>query len=393
MGCEHDPAADFFIRPREAGGEGPGVHALVVGTSKYEYSHKGRSEYDKFADIPGAAFGAGKFAKFLSREYHDPLGREILTIRVLLSPMEDEERALKDDLGVTWAPADGARVEAALKVWFDDCDQSPDNIMVLYLAGHGLTRPASYTHIFLKAEGDEPNPFYHSINLDVIQEALAYSYCQNKIIITDCCAEVYAERNHRTGIMLDPKYSRSDELRRVHQRYEPLHIAGAQTDGKAYTLSAREGTMLSYVLEKLLQSAGELVRHPMDLNDRYFAITQAAMSEQIEPIFRGHPQAKDIWDGGPIVNGHTAAGGMHRPKPPPEFDVEFVVSGENVSPVDVEITTIGGEPVKTTKLFPGHKLELPLQAGIYIRDPHSKAEFTIDRPLRFDLPSWRVEKL
>jgi len=391
MGCGHDPA-DFFIHRCPPDGNRPGVHALVIGTSKYRYEYTGRSDYDDFGDIAGAAFGAGKFANFLRSEYHDPLGREIHTIRVLLSPTEDEERPLKD-LGVTWLTASRERVEPALKGWFDSCDQSPDNIMVLYLAGHGLTRADSYAHVFLKAEGDEPSPFFHSLNLTVIQKALAYNYCQNNIIITDCCAEVYAERVYDNGLFLQPKYGRSDELRTVHKKYEPLHIAGAQTDGNAYAVSAREGTMLSCVLEKLLQSAGQLVRHPVEWNERYFAITQNVMSEQIEPIFRDLPGAKNIWDSGPTLSGHTAPGGMHRPEPPPAFVVEFAVSAAEVSPVDVEITALDGTPVKTTKLLPGKKLELPLQAGVYIRDLRSKAEFEIDRPVRFDLPSWKVEKL
>ena len=385
MDCGHDPA-DFYVhRCSDAAAAPPvGIHALVIGTSEYEYEHKGNSTYEKFKNIPGAAFGAAKFATFLKEMYHDPLGRDMLTVRVLLSPTKDEKSAV-EKLGVTWLPATRGRVEAALEQWFRDCDQFPDNITIFYAAGHGLNRAGSYSHVFLKAEGDEPNPFRYSLNLDVIKEALEYNYSQNIILITDCCAEHYFKPTRENGILLDPKIEREH----VEHKYDPLHIAAARVGASTYALGALEGTMLSYVLEQLLASAGELIHHPVQQNERYFAITQGAMSERVESVFRSHRRANLAWNSCPRIKGQTVAGGLHRPIPPPEFHIEFVVKdATEVNPVDVTITTLNGTTVKEATIAPGQRLELELSAGTYVRKSRSpQAEIDVDRPKRFDVLS------
>lgn len=383
MGCGHD-SSDFYIHrcSNDAGGSQTGVHALVIGTSKYEYPHEGNSTYENFHNIPGAAFGAGKFARFLgSDEYQDPLGNKVLTIRLLLTPTDDEASELRKS-GLTWLLATKDRVATALGAWFRDCDASPNNITILYVAGHGLTRLSSYSHVFLKAEGDEPNPFVHSLNLDVIREALEYNYSQNISLITDCCADAYLQPSHENGILLEPKYERVY----VPHKYDTLHIAAARVGAGTYALGALEGTMLSYVLEQLLASAGELVHHPLRPNERYFAITQSVMSERVEPVFRSHPKSKLAWNSCPQIRGQTVAGGLHRPKPPPTFHVEFVVKGTAAdNPVNVAITTRKGVVLKSETISPGRPLELDLAAGVYTRKLGSdQAEFDVDRPKRFD---------
>jgi hypothetical protein len=68
--CDHDPR-DFYVHRCGTGTLNPrsGVHALVIGTSQYRYLHSGNSLCEKLPDIPGAAFGAGNFAKFLRDKY------------------------------------------------------------------------------------------------------------------------------------------------------------------------------------------------------------------------------------------------------------------------------------------------------------------------------------
>lgn len=396
MGDGHDPD-DFYVDERGNGPEGPqpGVHALVIGTSEYQYTHQGDSHYENFENIEGAAYGAAKFAKFLNSAYRDPLDHKILTIRVLLTPTDDEIREI-NTLGVTWIPATRDRVDAALKAWFRDCDQFSENISILYAAGHGLTRlGASYTHVFLKAEGDDPDAFFYSLNFDVIKEALEYNYSQTKIFISDCCSDAFFTPKHENGILLEPKYERTEELAGVPRKYDPLHIAGARVGAKAYALSASEGTMLSYVIEQLMKAAGELVHHPVRPNEQYFAITQSVMSEQVQPIFRGHEKAELIFDGGPRISGHTVAGGLHRPDPPPDVHIEFAVKETaQTDPVDIVITTRDGIRKGAGTVSSGQKFELELPAGIYVRESNSgKAPLEVDRPKRYDVLSWDSELL
>ena len=393
MDCCHDPTG-FYIHKCDSGtpARRPGVHALVIGTSQYEYPHR-RTAYDAFINIPGAAFGAAKFAKFLSKEYRDPLGREILTVRLLLTPTDDEIPALKE-LGVTWQPATYNGVRTALLDWYEDCDRFAENITILYAAGHGATDQHSFTRVFLKAEEDRPNPFYYSLNVKLVEEALEYNYSETKIIVSDCC-HTFLDAKHENGILIDVDDERKGEFANVRRKYDPLHITSARDGADTYALGASEGTMLSYVLEQLLQSAGRIVRHPLRNNERYFAITQDVMTERVWPIFQSHENAKYIQNSGPVVHGQTVGGGLHRPTPPPEFRVEFaVMDAEKTDPVDVAIRTLDGHVIKEDTVSPAHTLALKLAAGAYVRQVRSERDkFDVDKPERFDVLSWDSELL
>ncbi|MGO9194007.1 MAG: caspase family protein [Streptosporangiaceae bacterium] len=342
MGCGHNPA-DFYVHRCDDGTQAPqtGVHALIIGTSEYRYEHKRTTAYDELDDIPGAAFGAAKFAKFLSEEYHDPLGCEILTVRLLLTPTRDELPALKE-LGVKWQPATYNKVRTALLEWYEDCDGSAENITILYAAGHGATDQHSFTRVFLKAEEDRPNPFYYSLNVKLVEEALEHNYSQTKIIISDCC-HTFVDAKHENGILIDVDDGRKTEFAHIHRKYDPLHITSGRDGADTYALGASEGTVLSYVLEQLLGSAGRIVRHPARYKERYFAITQDVMTERVSPIFQRHRKATYMPDSIPVVHGQTVDGGLHRPAPPPKFHVEFVVmDAAETDPVDVTITNSDG---------------------------------------------------
>ena len=268
---------------------------------------------------------------------------------------------------MTWQPATYGNVRAALRDWYDDCDKSAENITILYAAGHGVTDLRSFTRVFLKAEEDEPDPFRYSLNIELIKYALEYNYSQTKVIISDCC-RVFLDSGDENGIFIKPKRGRVKQFASVQRKYDPLHIASARLGARTYALGAAEGTMLSYVLEHLLQSAGRIVNHPIRHDERYFAITQDVMTKRAWPIFRGHPKAKNIRVSGPQISGHTVDGGLHRPTPPPEFHVEFVVmDAAKTDPVDVTITNSDGCEVAAGTVSSKQKIERELPAGAYLR--------------------------
>jgi len=200
----------------------------------------------------------------------------------------------------------------------------------------------SFTRVFLKAEEDRPNPFYYSLNVKLVEEALEYNYSQTKIIISDCC-HTFVDAKHENGILIDVDDGRKTEFAHIHRKYDPLHITSGRDGADTYALGASEGTVLSYVLEQLLGSAGRIVRHPARYKERYFAITQDVMTERVSPIFQRHRKATYMPDSIPVVHGQTVDGGLHRPAPPPKFHVEFVVmDAAETDPVDVTITNSDG---------------------------------------------------
>ena len=392
MDCCHDPA-DFYVH-KCGDGTRPGVHALVIGTSQYRYSHKTATAYDDLGDIPGAAFGAAKFAKFLSEDYHDPLDHEILTVRLLLTPTDDDELSALKELGVTWLPATYDGVREALLEWYEDCDGFAENITILYAAGHGATDQNSFNHVFLKAEKDRPSAFYYSLNVDLIEEALEYNYSQTKVIVSDCC-HTFVNSRYDSGIVIDVEDKRKAEFVHIPRKYDPLHVTSARDGAETYALGASEGTVLSYVLQRLLRSAGRIVDHPVRYDERYFAITQEVMTERVKPIFQTHPKAKHMPYSMPVVHGQTVDGGLHRPDPPPEFHVEFIVmDAAKTDPVDVRITNSDGCEVVAGTVSSNQKIEQELPAGAYLREVGPRqTDFDVDRPKRFDVLSRKSEPL
>ena len=75
--CPDDPA------------QGPGVHALVIGMSRYTL--EGGKAPNGFADIAGTAVAACRFATWLVEDFHHPKSIPLRTVRLLLSPMESEK--------------------------------------------------------------------------------------------------------------------------------------------------------------------------------------------------------------------------------------------------------------------------------------------------------------
>src|SRR5690242_697407 len=90
--------ASLFVDNRSAGDATPGVHAFVVGVSSYPRGpwslDNPFSQLKGFEDIPGTALGAASFAKFLKLRFRDPADVPLQTIRLLLSPVADEELTL-----------------------------------------------------------------------------------------------------------------------------------------------------------------------------------------------------------------------------------------------------------------------------------------------------------
>ena len=149
------------------------------------------------------------------------------------------------------------------------------------------------------------------------------------------------------------------------------------------------------MLEQLLRSAGRIVDHPVRYDERYFAITQDAMTERVKPIFQSHLDAKHIPYSIPVVHGQTVGGGLHRPDPPPEFHVEFVVmDAAKTDPVDVTITNSDGCAVVAGTVSSRQKIERELPAGAYLREAGLRqTDFDVDKPKRFDVLSRKSEPL
>lgn len=137
-----------LILNNKAVGNGPGLHALVVGVSQYDFL-PGVNDPPKDAtwglnSLGCTALSAANVAEWLIREQNSAnaarrLAQPLTTLSVLLSPTEVEKPLLPP-----WAAPlvstkrDEFRIAA--RQWHEDCQSHPDNIAFFYYAGHGVSR-------------------------------------------------------------------------------------------------------------------------------------------------------------------------------------------------------------------------------------------------------------
>lgn len=124
---------------------GPSTRALVIGVSHYPYAN-GPAATDSgllsgITDLSSAARSASAFAAWLISEYRHP-DKPLTRLSVLLSPADGEalhpEVASRLGTDPSTYAATQSSVKSALIELRDDCRDRPDDIVMVYIAGHGV---------------------------------------------------------------------------------------------------------------------------------------------------------------------------------------------------------------------------------------------------------------
>ncbi|WP_370948826.1 caspase family protein [Amycolatopsis sp. cg5] len=357
MTCTHEEDDQLFSHgcPVNEATSGPGVHALVIGVSHYPLRkrpwHPRFRSLPQFEDVPGCATGAACFATFLESRFLDPAEIPLRTVRLLLSPTEDELPFLPAG---RWQDATAVNVRDALERWQEDCDSNHDNVAILYVAGHGVAGPAAGLFAFLGGANQLNDPYVESINLMAVAESLKTCQARSNIYIYDCCATAVAPQGTSCGIYPPVPVAASDYSGREFQ----LNIMAARMGAKGYTISAAEGTLFSKAFLPLLDTAGELIGGT-------FTITKNRLQRELpEAVRHAHPDVPNIDGKEPSVNGEHAPHGINRPQPAPSFPVDFLPEPTSTAlPLDFCIR-FGGQVVDRGELN-GHQHTVNLPAGNY----------------------------
>lgn len=130
---------------------GPGVHALVVGVSKYAHlpAHDLPPEAATWdlKSLGTSALAAAAVADWL-RGAGANLAKPLKTLRLLLSPT-DIELARRADWPAPLTEPTRNAFESAIVEWRKDCESSRDNVAFFYFAGHGFTRGRGDNNLLL----------------------------------------------------------------------------------------------------------------------------------------------------------------------------------------------------------------------------------------------------
>jgi hypothetical protein len=177
----------------------PGLHALIVGLSEYPHLERATKENqnDKTAPhyglrkLSSPALSAYRLARALLL-WGPTLAMPIATIRLLLSPSEDENISelplVKRAVEPTW---DNFAAEA--QNWRQCAASHKDNIAFFYFGGHGLQRDLYDQILLLKGFGDGLGaPLNHGVDTQRLLRGMAGSdlnpnMARRQIFLFDAC--------------------------------------------------------------------------------------------------------------------------------------------------------------------------------------------------------------
>ena len=375
MKCGH--LGTFFCHkcPDDPETAGPGIHALVIGTSDYRPRGKAAVVFDNLA---GTAVAANKFAAWLVDGFHDPNLIPLRTVRVLLSPMPSEDAYLPQP-DTSWDPATRENVRQALEDWADDCNSHHGNVAILYVGGHGTVTTDGAMHIFLSEANAHKDRYDSSINVSVVKTLMLNCHARSNIYVFDCCALSDGQIPDVTasgGVKIAPFTDNPGPQR----KYE-FTITAARVGTKSHALGAKNGTLLSWAMLPLLKTAGKLI-------SGFFTVTKEKLDEQLLPTMGDWPNIKLPPGHEPVIKGDADPNGFTRPKPPPDFSVTLMsdpAAAGNIVTITIS-DEAGGAEKKRCQVNGGNSKAFQLQAGHYtVVSEYRTENGTKERSFKLDL--------
>ena len=143
--------------------DAPGTHVLVIGVSAYRHFAGGsapseRGKRFRMRQLSAAARSASGFAAWMLASYRNPAA-PLASLRVLLSPAEGEQLDADIAARMPSNAGDGAatlaNVKADLLAFRKACATHPDNVAIVYAAGHGVQLSKNGAIVLLHDCGDD----------------------------------------------------------------------------------------------------------------------------------------------------------------------------------------------------------------------------------------------
>jgi hypothetical protein len=380
LDCGHDAQELFYHGCSGSLSGQAGVHALIIGIGVYDRPRRPGGR--KFDSLPGAVAAATRFAEYLRDDFHDPFGRHVKTVRLLLSPDQGSPKRRERLAKFTWTEAEYAATILAIEDWMSDCDDNPANVALMYMASHGVVTPSGARTAFLRQAGLAKNPYAFALNLSSLKRAMLRRRAETNFYIWDFCALAADDVPPVTdGTGFSPTVSGGGE---VHPGRENEVVISPRVGTQSYSLSGLEGTLLSWAL--LGRNAEELPKYlfykAAEVDEEgIYGVTPGRLKESLLPTMRDIRNALQH-DEKPIV------------------DAESCWKLPITTPMPILRVEISGVSQDEMLPLPGGGFVADLPAGKYDWDrivekaDHDKTStFTVyvDRDLEVDVTSGKVK--
>ena len=239
-------------------GDVPGVHALVIGVSRYRHLFDGEDPTDAgrragMGQLSTAAASAAEFAAWLLHA-HKLRGRPLASLRLLLSPTAGEALPAAIQTHRNRIPAaTKANVVSALGAFRQACEGHRDNIAFVYVAGHGVAVSKHDATVLLEDFGHPASltELDASLAMASVHEGFNDDRCaRQQFWFVDCCRQPPAAESHYAslagGIGLDSRPGSAE--------VSPLYLAAAP-DQRAYAKPGQVSLFYAALREALEQGA------------------------------------------------------------------------------------------------------------------------------------------
>jgi Caspase domain len=168
----------------------PGTHVLVIGIGKYPHLIGGQDQAtftDGMRQLSSPPVSARAFATWMIQDYHFP-GRQLASLSLLLSeaapqPFANPKTGLCYDVAV----AEIDPILTAVKEWKARGDSSPDNRLIFYFCGHGISESDDMALLAADFNGDDNNPLNQALDMRQLMLGLAKCKASEQVFFMDAC--------------------------------------------------------------------------------------------------------------------------------------------------------------------------------------------------------------
>ncbi|GLB68213.1 caspase family protein [Arthrobacter mangrovi] len=173
------------------GPEGAGTHALVIGIGAYPNLLGGSSPAAKAAgmgQLTSPPLSARSVASWLLADYNFE-AKPLASLSLLLSEQKPAPfRNPRTGAGHTVPEATADNIEAAVKAWRKRANGSPDNRLVFYFCGHGISEGTDMALLASDfSPDDEDNPLDQALDFEQLRRGLKGCQASEQVFFVDAC--------------------------------------------------------------------------------------------------------------------------------------------------------------------------------------------------------------
>lgn len=275
-----------------------GVHALVIGVGTYPHLEGGKKA--RFPDTQGMGQlgsppkSAAAVTDWLLTE-HAVAGRPLKSIDVLVSgpsTFQNEAGAAQKAEAATFA-----RVRDAVRAWKARGARHPDNLLIFYFCGHGVSTGAENSLLLEDFGGDLDDPFSAAIDTSKLLTGMRKCAATRQVYLIDACRTVqddYLENYANSGSGLIDAAAHTN-LGAVQQAVIWSTSLGSQAFGNAKAPSLFASGMLKALrgAAAALDDDGSWVVKPLSLKAGLDVIMQR-LAPNVEQIVSVDHVSKDF---------------------------------------------------------------------------------------------------